>query len=154
MVGISSFRPASSIPGQFQDRPLPSLCCNLVLLWWLKQMELSERFNSVFEFLPKDPIFREFQDQSPAGGHESCWNPEESPSDGSSHLLFCSPAEGLFFEPIHQIVGQHHQFKVNLRASPTPAHTLVQPETIDAFLCRWANVYYLKWRLFCEKSCS
>src|SRR5208283_5922079 len=99
-----------------------------------KIMGLSQRFNSSFKLVSKNPILREFQYESSTRGYQFCGNPEELPPDGSGHLLVGSSPEGLLFEPVHQIVGQHHQFKVNLCAGPTPAYTLVQPETVHAFL--------------------
>ena len=99
-----------------------------------KTMRLSKRFNSSFKLVSKNPILREFQYESSARGYQFCGNPEELPADGSGHLLVGSSPEGLLFEPVHQIVGQHHQFKVDLCAGPTPAHTLVQSEAVDAFL--------------------
>ena len=97
-------------------------------------MKLTQRFNGPFELVSKNPILREFQYESSTRGYQFCGNPEELPPDGSGHLLVGSSPEGLLFEPVHQIVGQHHQFKVNLCAGPTPAHTLVQSEAVDAFL--------------------
>src|SRR5208283_151855 len=99
-----------------------------------KVMKLTQRFNGPFELVSKNPILREFQYESSTRGYQFCGNPEELPPDGSGHLLVGSSPEGLLFEPVHQIVGQHHQFKVNLCAGPTPAHTLVQSEAVDAFL--------------------
>ena len=99
-----------------------------------KIMRLSNRFDGSFELVSKNPILREFQYESSTRCYQFCGNPEELPPDGSGHLLVGSSPEGLLFEPVHQIVGQHHQFKVNLCAGPTPAHTLVQSEAVDAFL--------------------
>src|SRR5271169_1411011 len=112
--------------------PLSSLNpCNFAVA---KLVKLSKRFNSSFKLILKNPVFRELQDESSARGHQFCGNPKEFPADSPGHLLVCCSPEGLLFKPVHQIVRQHHQFKVDLCAGPTPAHTLVQSETVDAFL--------------------
>jgi len=59
------------------------------------------------------------------------WNAYDFPPDGSCHLLLIS--QSCLLEPVHEVLGQHDQLKIELGSCPAPANTLVQTKSIDAF---------------------
>ncbi len=63
-----------------------------------------------------------------------CRNPEKFPSDAMSHLLSAIAPKSHLLEPVHEVVGKHHQLEVQPGASPVPGNARIQTETVDALL--------------------
>ena len=63
-----------------------------------------------------------------------CRYPEKLPANGTGHLLCGSMSKNFFLEPVHQVIGQHDQLEIEPGACPMSRNTLVQTESVDAFL--------------------
>ena len=62
--------------------------------------------------------------------YKFCRNPKELPTNGSSHFLSACATQGLLLEPVHKVVGQQYQFKVQPRSSPASRHVSIQAKII------------------------
>ncbi len=60
--------------------------------------------------------------------------PEKPPANGTGHFLCGFTTKDLFLEPVHQVVGQHDQLKIEPSTCPMPRNTLVQAESVNALL--------------------
>ena len=79
------------------------------------------------------PPVRQFQFETTPSFNQLGWNPYDFPTDGSCHLLFLLISQSCLLEPVHEVIGQHDQLKIESGSCPAPANTLVQPKSIDAF---------------------
>ena len=104
---------------------------------WLPvgRIELGESGKRPGEFLLVGPPFRQLEpDLATATRGQFRRYPEKPPANGTGHLLCSFTTKGLFLEPVHQVVGQHYQLKVEPCPCPASRNALVQAESIDALL--------------------
>ena len=79
------------------------------------------------------PPVRQFQFETTPSFNQLGWNPYDFTTDGSCHLLFLLISQSCLLEPVHEVMGQHNQLKIEPGSCPAPANTLVQPKSINAF---------------------